>query len=81
MAKQSLFPKVFAKQLEQEFKKSVEQDAKKYPEKFLDDYIGKPISEKCKNCGLPKMVIIKGGKAKCTECGYTGKISVDLAWR
>ena len=48
MAKQSLFPKDFAKQLEKEIKKSVEQDAKKHPEKFLDDHIGKPISEKCK---------------------------------
>lgn len=81
MAKQSLFPKDFTKQLEKEIKKSVEQDAKKHPERFLDDHIGKPIPEKCKNCGQPKMVIIKGGKAKCTDCGYAGKVSVDLSWR
>lgn len=80
MAKQNLFPKDFAKQLEKDIKKSVEQDAKKHPERFLDDHIGKPLTEKCKKCGQPKLVIIKGGKARCTGCGYTGKVSVDVSW-
>lgn len=80
MAAQQLLPKDFTKQLEKEIKKSVERDAQKHPAKLLDTLIGKPVSEKCKKCGQPKMVIIKGGKAKCTECGYTGKVSVELSW-
>lgn len=81
MANQSLFPKDFMKQLEKDIRSSVEEDAKKHPEKFLDDHIGDAISGKCKKCGQPRMVIIKGGKAKCEECGYTEKISVNLSWR
>lgn len=81
MANKSLFPKDFAKQLEREIKESIEKDAKNHPEKFLDDHVGDAIPEKCKRCGQPKMVIIKGGKAKCEECGYTEKISVNLSWR
>lgn len=81
MANRNLFPKDFAKQLETEIKGSIEKDAKKHPEKFLDNHVGDAIPEKCKRCGQSKMVIIKGGKAKCKECGYTGNISVNLSWR
>ena len=77
MAKQSMLPKDFAKQLEKDIKRSIEQD----PKKFLDNLIGESISEKCKKCGYPKMTIIEGGKAKCTECGYTEQVSVNVSWR
>ena len=81
MAKLSFNSRNFAKQLEKEIKKSVEQDAKKHPERFLDDHVGDQLSDKCMNCGQPKMVIIKGGKAKCTACGFATKVSLDLTWR
>ena len=81
VAKQSMFPKDFAKQLEKDIKRSIEQDVKKHPKKFLDNLIGEPISEKCKKCGYPKMTIVKGGEAKCTECGYTEQVSVNVSWR
>ena len=77
----SLFLKDFAKQLEKSIKKSVEQDAKNHPEKFLADHIGDPIPEPCTNCGQLKMVIVKGGKAKCAVCGHVEKVSVDIFWR
>lgn len=81
MMSQHLFSKDFMKQLEQDLKKSIEDDAKKHPQKFLDNHVGNAVPGVCTKCGQPQMVIVKGGKARCSGCGYTTKLSVDLNWR
>lgn len=80
MAKLDLFSKDFTKQLEKEIRKSVEKEAKKHPEKLLDSHVHKPLAEKCPRCGRAQLVIQRGGYARCTECGYTGKVSVNVVW-
>ena len=79
--KLSFSSKNFMKDLEKELKKQVEYEVKKNPAKFLKEYEGKEYSGKCPKCVYDAVVIAHGGYGKCSKCGSTAKIALNVSWK
>lgn len=73
--------KKLMKDLEKELKKQVESKAKKNPAKFLQGHEGEEYAGKCPKCGHGTVTITCGGYGKCSKCGNTAKIELDVSWK
>ena len=65
----------------QAIKKDVEKDLKKHPEKVLEGHIGDIIEAYCDKCGKTTIEVLPKGKGRCTKCGQTLKIDLNITYK
>ncbi len=70
-----------ANKLLKEIQKDVEKDLKKNPDKVLDSHVGDIIDGNCQKCGKTTIEILSKGNARCTKCGATSKVDLEIKFK